>query len=219
MSNIIPLHRFPKMLICGCGNETFIVHCSPSRIFTLVCTRCVHGINGYSVIEDKEMKVTNEIWKSAVTDKWNCEITTTRNIKEILPMNEEKEDYELKLIIRAFNSALLMWGVDYLRENPGLLLLEAESIRNMDLFTSTANQKFRAYVPPNAKKNAIKETPNMTDEDQKNIKKCLTQINSAMRDQKKYCQYSGCVVQYFEHYHIDKHTITFLSPEELEKLK
>jgi hypothetical protein len=36
--------------------------------------------------------------------------------------------------------------------------------------------------------------------------------------QKQYCPYPECKVRYFEHYHIDRDTITFLNPEELEKL-
>lgn len=52
MTNVVQLHDFSKVLICGCENETFIVHVSPSEKFTLVCRQCLHGINGYKVTKE-----------------------------------------------------------------------------------------------------------------------------------------------------------------------
>ena len=51
------------------------------------------------------------------------------------------------------------------------------------------------------------------------IKKALASINKIFAQQKKYCEYSGCIVQCFEHHHINAYTVTFLSPQELEKIK
>jgi hypothetical protein len=53
MTNIVPLFGFLRVLICGCGNETFIIHVSSSGKFTLVCTDCEHGINGYNVTKEE----------------------------------------------------------------------------------------------------------------------------------------------------------------------
>lgn len=59
---------------------------------------------------------------------------------------------------------------------------------------------------------------NQDNEDAYNsVVEAIHEINKAMQG-KQYCPYSGCLVRYFEHYHIDQHTLTFLSPEELEKL-
>lgn len=49
MSNVVPLRDGVKLLICGCSNDRFYLHCSPSEKLTLVCTACLCGINGYDV--------------------------------------------------------------------------------------------------------------------------------------------------------------------------
>lgn len=61
------------------------------------------------------------------------------------------DEYELKLIVRAFKSALFMYGEDELLQNPGLLLLEMECIRNLDKFLSFKNKKFKKYEPKEIK--------------------------------------------------------------------
>ncbi len=57
----------------------------------------------------------------------------------------EQEEYELKLILRAFRSARVMYSEEELLESPGLLLLEIESLRNLDAFNSTCNMRFKSY--------------------------------------------------------------------------
>jgi len=68
-----------------------------------------------------------------------------------------EEEYEVKLIFRAFNWALVMHGEKVLRENPGLLLLEMESLRNMDLFDNTSVIPFKDY------NKMLQEKPNLSD--------------------------------------------------------
>jgi hypothetical protein len=45
------------------------------------------------------------------------------------------------------------------------------------------------------------------------IKKTLIMVAQALKDQEPYCPHLECLVQYFEHYHIDEHTVTFIKPE------
>ncbi len=52
MSNVIPLFVGIKLLICGCDNDRFFLHCSPAEKLTLVCTKCFYGINGYKVTQE-----------------------------------------------------------------------------------------------------------------------------------------------------------------------
>lgn len=42
------------------------------------------------------------------------------------------------------------------------------------------------------------------------VRKALDKI---LKDEKKYCEYSECLVRYFEHWHIDRYTLTFRKPE------
>lgn len=60
-------------------------------------------------------------------------------------IQEENEDYETLLILRAFKSARIMWETEHLLKNPGLLLLEIESLRNLDLFNSSCAKPFKSY--------------------------------------------------------------------------
>jgi hypothetical protein len=47
----------------------------------------------------------------------------------------------------------------------------------------------------------------------KKLKKNLKALNKDLNNAEKFCPYDGCVVRYFEHYHIDEHTLTFRRPE------
>lgn len=57
-------------------------------------------------------------------------------------MNEE-DDYYHKLIILAFDSALFVYGEEYLKVNPGLLLSEMESLSNLYRHIATINANFK----------------------------------------------------------------------------
>lgn len=55
----------------------------------------------------------------------------------------------------------------------------------------------------------------ISEETSQQIKDTLHKLTQCMKDQKKHCEYSGCVVQYAaEHWHIDQHTLTFRNPKE-----
>jgi|GEM_PF-3822177 hypothetical protein len=54
----------------------------------------------------------------------------------------------------------------------------------------------------------------MDDEIKEATERFKIQITEHLKKQKTYCQFLGCFVQYVEHYHIDKETITFTKPEE-----
>lgn len=45
-------------------------------------------------------------------------------------------------------------------------------------------------------------------------KKFSQQLAEHLKDQVKYCEYPECLVQYVEHYHCDRFTLTFRKPEE-----
>jgi len=44
-------------------------------------------------------------------------------------------------------------------------------------------------------------------------KKFSQQLAEHLKDQIRHCEYPECVVQYVEHYHIDRITLTFRKPE------
>jgi hypothetical protein len=53
MSNVVSLFDELMMLICGCNNDKYFVNYSHHNKLTLVCTECLHGIEGYKVIKDE----------------------------------------------------------------------------------------------------------------------------------------------------------------------
>ncbi len=62
------------------------------------------------------------------------------------------------------------------------------------------------YRVENAKMEIIDETVDEA------MKQTLAIIKKSLKNQKRHCVYPACVVQYFEHWHITEHTLTFLKP-------
>lgn len=58
-----------------------------------------------------------------------------------MPAVNKEEKYEMILLVRAFEQALSFYGEDYLLENPGILIVEAEFLRNLDIFVSSSKRK------------------------------------------------------------------------------
>lgn len=58
----------------------------------------------------------------------------------------------------------------------------------------------------------------MNDKKPVNIEEVREAIDKILKDEKIYCPYPECLVKYFEHHHLDRYTLTFLSKESLEKL-
>lgn len=51
------------------------------------------------------------------------------------------------------------------------------------------------------------------------MKASVLALNESLKDYPRFCSYPKCFVRYFEHFHIDTHTVTFTDPKLQEKNK
>ena len=48
------------------------------------------------------------------------------------------------------------------------------------------------------------------------VKDTLHNLTKALQSTEKFCPFPECLVQYFKHYHLDRHILTFREPENIK---